>query len=93
MYIKICDRCGRKTKNGPAFLVPTNEEHGHYHLQGTWFGEPIVLCNNCLMDFDEFKHTHSNHNFCIEEEESIEYLQKVKETKEQINESKLNSNN
>ena len=26
MYIKLCDRCGRVTKNGPAFLLPVSRE-------------------------------------------------------------------
>ena len=56
MYIKVCDRCGRITKNGPAFLIPTDREHGNYQVDGAWFGEPIVLCNNCLMEFNEFRY-------------------------------------
>lgn len=55
MYIKLCDRCGRVTKNGPAFLLPVNHEHGRYQLNGVWFGdEGMVLCNNCLGVFETY---------------------------------------
>lgn len=93
MYIKICDICGRRTKNGPAFLVPTDRQHGSYQVDGAWFGEPIVLCNNCLMDFDEFRCTSSGHNHFMEAEESIEYLQMVKETKERLRGPEFNADN
>ena len=82
MYIKFCDRCKRTTKNGPAFLIPTNKEHGAYQIDGAWFGDPVVLCNNCLMDFDEFRYIHSNYNHFLDDEDSIDYLQKEKEMKE-----------
>ncbi len=63
MYIKLCDRCGRVTKNGPAFLLPTDRDHGTYQFNGTWFGDnAVVLCNNCLDDFKKFNTIHEAFN-------------------------------
>lgn len=63
MYIKLCDRCGRVTNNGPAFLLPTDKEHGTYQYNGTWFGDKgVVLCNNCLDDFEKFRTEHEIFN-------------------------------
>ena len=63
MYIKLCDRCGRVTKNGPAFLLPTDREHGTYQFNGAWFGDKaICLCNNCLDEFEDFRTEHERFN-------------------------------
>ena len=63
MYIKLCDRCGRVTENGPAFLLPTDKEHGTYQYDGIWFGDKAVcLCNNCLHDFEKFRTNHEIFN-------------------------------
>lgn len=62
MYIKLCDRCGRVTKNGPAFLLP-DYENGHYQFNGVWFGDNgVTLCNNCLDDFENFRTEHERFN-------------------------------
>ena len=58
MYIQLCDRCHKKTDNGPAFLTPSFNGDGNYQIQGVWFGDPVVLCDNCLEDFENFKHIH-----------------------------------
>jgi len=63
MYIKLCDRCGRITKNGAAFLLPTTVNHGSYQVNGTWFGgEGTCLCNNCLEEFSNFMANHEVYN-------------------------------
>ena len=71
MYKQFCDRCGRLTKNKYAFLLPeTNEVMGSYTLNGTWFGSNgIVLCNNCIKDFDNFRYNHEHYNTVFDEEE------------------------
>ena len=71
MYIKFCDRCGRKTNNGLAFLIPTTREKGTYSVDNTWFGEGICLCNNCLNEFDKWRVNHDrfNKNFVEEDNE------------------------
>lgn len=68
MWIKICDRCGRKTKNNAAFLSPVSKEEGSLNVDNTWFGKPIVLCNNCLEDFDKFRYNHHRFNTVFDEE-------------------------
>lgn len=68
MYIKVCDRCGRVTKNKATFLLPTSKENGSYFIDNTWFGEPITLCNNCLKEFDDFRYNHNNFNKNLTEE-------------------------
>lgn len=74
MYVKFCDRCGRKTNNGLAFLIPTTEQKGHYRVDNTWFGEEICLCNNCLNEFDKWRvdHDRFNKNFVEEDFEKNE---------------------
>ena len=70
MYIKFCDRCGRKTDNKPAFLLPT-KNGGSYQVNGQWFGEPIILCNNCLIDFEDFRVKHESFNKQFIEEDNF----------------------
>ena len=60
MYIKLCDRCGRKIDNKPAFLLLA-ENGGNYQVNGQW-GEPVILCNNCLIDFEDFRYNHESFN-------------------------------
>ena len=72
MYIQLCDRCGRKTNNKAAFATPADRENGTLMINGVWFGETVVLCNNCLRDFEDFRYNHErfNSNFiceCIED--------------------------
>ena len=55
MYIKLCDRCGRVTQNGMAFLLPVNAKDGTYQINGTWFGNKgMILCNNCSGVFETY---------------------------------------
>lgn len=70
MYVQLCDRCGRKTKNGPAFLLPEKSSlTGSYQINGTWFdSKTICLCNNCLEDFETFRTVHERFNTFFEEE-------------------------
>ena len=60
MYIKLCDRCGRQTKNKPAFLVPVDSENGSLNVGGEWFGDEVILCDECLKDFDNFRYNHKS---------------------------------
>ena len=60
MYIKLCDRCGKQTNNGPAFLLPTTVKNGAYQIGGVWFGEDIVLCDDCLKEFEDFRYNHKS---------------------------------
>ena len=62
MYIQLCDRCGRKTNNKPAFALPVDRDHGSLMINNAWFGETITLCNNCLKDFEEFRYKHDRFN-------------------------------
>lgn len=69
MYIRLCDRCGRGTKNGLAFLLPVQPKNGQYQLNGTWFGEEgVCLCNNCLVEFEKFRTEHERFNTRIDYE-------------------------
>ena len=70
MEIIVCDRCGRKTKNGPAFLP--REQNGLYHVESCYFGKPVILCNNCLIDFEDFRLNHESFNKCLTEEDNFE---------------------
>ncbi len=72
MYIKLCDRCGRKTNNKPAFLIPTKTNNGSLQINGEWFGEPVILCNNCLIDFEDFLYDHESFNKHLTEEDNFE---------------------
>ena len=64
MYIKLCDRCGRVTKNKIAFLLPEEDQTtGSYQFNGTWFCDRgITLCNNCLEEFEKFRTEHNHFN-------------------------------
>ena len=74
MEIIVCDRCGRKTKNGPAFLL--QEKTGPY-LVGTYrFGNPVILCNNCLIDFEDFRLNHKSFNKQLAIEDNFEGKEK-----------------
>lgn len=68
MYIKLCDRCGRKTKNKPAFLIPVSKSEGSYCVDNQWFGESVCLCNECLADFDNFRYNHKSYKINFIEE-------------------------
>ena len=69
MYIQLCDRCGRKTNNKAAFATPVKQEDGTLMIGGVWFGQPVVLCNNCIKDFEEFRYMHDKFNSHFIEEE------------------------
>ena len=62
MLIQFCDRCGKQTDNKAAFALPVEKNEGSLMLNGVWFGKTIVLCNNCLKDFDEFRYEHPRFN-------------------------------
>ena len=65
MYIKLCDRCGRVTKNKVAFLLPSKDLSGvgAYQYNGVWFDDNgVTLCNNCLDDFEKFRTEHEVFN-------------------------------
>lgn len=62
MYIQLCDRCGKKTNNKPAFALPVDKDTGSLMINGAWFGETITLCNSCLNDFKEFRYEHDRFN-------------------------------
>ena len=66
-YIKLCDRCGRQTKSGPTFLVPTTEEKGTLMSGGVWFGEEVCLCDECFQDFCDFRWKHKKFKIKFEE--------------------------
>ncbi len=74
MYIKLCDRCGRKTDNKPAFLLLATKgaNNGIVQVGGEWFGESVTLCNNCLIDFEDFRLNHENFNKYLTEEDNFE---------------------
>ena len=76
MYIQICDRCGRKTNNTPAFLLPVTKEKGSYQVNRAWL-EPVVLCNNCLHEFNDFlRFVHERFNTSYIEEDNFEEKEK-----------------
>ena len=62
MLVQFCDRCGRTTDNKTAFLIPCSKEVGSYQVNGTWFGDPVVLCNHCIKEFDFFRYNHKAYN-------------------------------
>ena len=68
MYIQLCDRCGKRTENNVAFLLPTTEDKGSYRVNNTWFGEPICLCDECLADFNYFRYNHKKFHWQYIEE-------------------------
>lgn len=69
MKIIVCDRCGRKTKNGPAFLP--QEKTGPFLIESYRFGDPVILCNNCLIDFQSFRLNHESFNKHLVEEDNF----------------------
>lgn len=74
MLIKFCDRCGKVTKNRIAFLLPVPSGAGNYQCDGVWFGsEGMVLCNDCLKEFESFKiasHQYNQYENLIHETEN-----------------------
>lgn len=68
MYKKFCDRCGRITKNKYAYLLPSDK--GSYFVDGVMFGnDGVVLCNNCLREFNNFRIEHLKYNTILDEED------------------------
>lgn len=67
MYIKLCDRCGKQTTNGAAFLAPVPEDKGSYCIDNKWFGEPVCLCDECINDFNDFRFSHKYYKINFEE--------------------------
>lgn len=70
MYIKVCDRCGRKTNNKTTFFLLSDS--GSIQIYEGQFGEPITLCNNCLIDFEDFRYNHERFNKQLTEEDNFE---------------------
>ena len=68
MYVKLCDRCGKLTKNKPAFLVPVSKEKGTYSIDNQWFGEPVCLCDECMEEFISFRYDHKKYKINFVEE-------------------------
>jgi len=70
MYIKLCDRCGRKTNNKTTFFFLTDS--GSTQIYEGQFSEPITLCNNCLIDFEDFRYNHQSFNKQLTTEDDFE---------------------
>lgn len=70
MYIKLCDRCGKQTTNKSSFLVPVPVSSAEASLQvdGTWFGESVCLCDDCIEDFNNFRYNHKKYKINFTEE-------------------------
>lgn len=71
MTITLCDRCGKITKNRANLFVPiTNSarEINSIQYQSQWFN-PIILCNDCLKDLDNFRWKHEHFNIDMTKEE------------------------
>lgn len=72
MQITLCDRCGKVTKNSYAFLLPIKNQASanySYSLDGIKFeDDTVILCNDCLKDFNEFRHEHPRFNDRLIEE-------------------------
>lgn len=65
MEIILCDRCGRTTKNSFAFfLVKHVKQEGliTFNSDIELEDKGIILCNNCLKDFDDFRYNHERFN-------------------------------
>lgn len=70
MYIKICDRCGKQTKNKPAFLTSVPKEKGSLNIEGEWFGDTTTLCDECLKEFNDFRWKHKRYRIEFVEEKN-----------------------
>ena len=70
MYIKVCDRCGRKTNNKTTFFLLVDD--GSMQIYEGQRGESITLCNNCLIDFEDFRYNHESFNKQLTEEDNFE---------------------
>lgn len=68
MVKQFCDRCGRLTGNGAAFLLPASKAIDRsYNVNGTWFGDDtIILCDYCMDDFERFRVEHGHFNTELE---------------------------
>ena len=70
MWIQLCDRCGKQTKNCAAFLLPVEDQLSSdysYSCNGTRFGrDTVTLCNDCLEDFRKFRYEHPRYNRDLE---------------------------
>ena len=72
MQITLCDRCRKVTKNSCAFLLPIKNQAGalySYSVNGIKFDEDvIILCNDCLKDFEDFRVNHLTYNHDLDKE-------------------------
>lgn len=72
MQITLCDRCGKVTKNSYAFLLPIKNQASasySYSINGTKFNEDtVILCNDCLKDFEDFRIHHLSYNKNLDKE-------------------------
>ena len=70
MWVQFCDRCGKKTTNKAAFLLPIENQatsNYSYLCNSTKFGgDTVTLCNDCLEDFKKFRYEHSRYNRDLE---------------------------
>ena len=71
MLIQVCDRCGRKTKNKPTFFLASEKDTSGYRINGVWVGNPVTLCNNCFVEFDNFRVEHERFNAILAEEDDL----------------------
>jgi len=71
MYVKLCDRCGRKTKNKPTFFLASEKDNSGYQINGVWVGNPVILCNNCFVEFDKFRVERERFNALLTEEDDL----------------------
>lgn len=72
MQITLCDRCGRVTKNLYAFLLPIKNQASadySYSIDGIKFeDDTVILCNDCLKDFEDFRTHHLSYNKNLDRE-------------------------
>lgn len=68
MWVQFCDRCGKRTNNRAAFLLPITDENDYeYSCNGTKFGSnTVTLCDECLDEFKKFRYNHEKYNTELE---------------------------
>ena len=72
MLVRLCDRCGRETKQDIPYLYCLGKKGDSFRSVNGEYYFPLFFCNNCINEFEtDFRHNHPMFNNRLIKEDKI----------------------